>query len=82
MDYTETFSPLAKMVTVKSVIAIAASKGRCVYKRDMHSAFLQGNLLEEVYMDISLGILGQCSSSNIALKVCRLHKSLCLEIGS
>ncbi|PHU00412.1 hypothetical protein BC332_30199 [Capsicum chinense] len=74
LDYTETFSPVAKMVTVRSVLAIAASKGWCVYHMDVHNAFLQGDLLE-VYMDIPQGFSRQCSSSNTALKVCTLHKS-------
>lgn len=42
----------AKMVTVKSVIALAASKDWGLFQIDVYTAFLQGNLYEEVYMNL------------------------------
>lgn len=44
VDYHETFSPVAKMVTVRTFLAIAASN-------------LHGDLNEEVYMDLPLGYI-------------------------
>lgn len=40
LNYTETFSPVAKMVTVRSVVAIAASCGWFLFQMDVHNAFL------------------------------------------
>ena len=56
LDFTETFSPVAKMVTVRSVIALAASCEWYIFQMDVHNAFLQGDLPEEVYMHIPDGL--------------------------
>ncbi|XP_019225289.1 PREDICTED: uncharacterized protein LOC109206882 [Nicotiana attenuata] len=57
LDYTETFSPVAKMVTVRFVVVVA--KHWPIFQMDAHNAFLQGDLLEEVYMDILRGLLAK-----------------------
>lgn len=40
LDYHETFSHVAKMVTVKTVISVAASHNWPLYQMDVHNAFL------------------------------------------
>lgn len=52
LDYTNTFSPVAKMVTVRCVIAVVAHSGWSLYQTDVHNAFLEGDLVEEIYMTI------------------------------
>lgn len=50
LDYDETFSPVAKMTTVRAVIALANMYGWLLYQMDVENAFLNSLLREEVYM--------------------------------
>jgi len=71
IDYEETYSPVAKMTTVRAIIAMAATKGWSLHQMDVNNAFLHGDLQEEVYME-QPGYVDQ-THPNL---VCRLKKAL------
>ena len=50
MDYHETFASVAKMDSIRLVLAISASKHWEEHHMDVKSAFLHGDLHEEIYM--------------------------------
>ncbi|KAG7824868.1 hypothetical protein KL920_005444, partial [Ogataea angusta] len=50
IDYNETFSPVIRYDSLRLLLALAASHSLSVYQMDVTTAFLNGNLVEELYM--------------------------------
>jgi len=71
IDYTETFSLVYKMNSIRLVLSLAAFFKWEVHHMDVKSAFLHGDLHEEIYMEQPTGFI-QTNSSLI----CQLKKSL------
>ena len=78
VDFLDTFSPVAKLVTVKVLLALAASQNWHIVKMDVNNAFPHGDLFEEVYRDLPLGYItkGEVVSGSNGRLVCKLHKSI------
>ncbi|GAA0163745.1 transmembrane signal receptor [Lithospermum erythrorhizon] len=70
-DFTETFAPVAKIVSVRTFLAVVVAKNWVVHQLDVNNVFLHGDLHEEVYMRLPSGF-----SSSTSNQVCRLRKSL------
>lgn len=51
IDYEDTFAPTARMATIRTTIALVSKKRWPVYQMDVKSAFLNGDLKEEVYVE-------------------------------
>jgi hypothetical protein len=71
VDYKETFTPVAKMTTVRTILSIAASQGWPLHQMDVKNAFLHGDLKEQIYMSPPPGLFSSPSSD-----VCKLKRSL------
>ncbi|CAL2265196.1 unnamed protein product [Prunus armeniaca] len=72
IDFNETFALIARLDTIRTLIALAAQKGWKLYQLDVKSAFLNGVLKEEVYVDQPDGFVIEHSED----KVCKLKKAL------
>nr|GFB19805.1 retrovirus-related Pol polyprotein from transposon TNT 1-94 [Tanacetum cinerariifolium] len=50
IDFEESFAPVARLKAIRIFLAYAAHKNMVVYQMDVKTAFLKGNLQEEVYV--------------------------------
>ena len=70
IDYEETFAPVARISSVRALLAIAAARKWDLFQMDVKNAFLNGDLSEEVYIQPPPGLF---VDSN---KVCHLQRAL------
>lgn len=74
LDYEETFALVAKLVTVKTLLAVAAQLKWHLHQLDISNTFLHGDLEEEVYMLLPPRYEQQGESGKQL--VCELNKSI------
>ena len=72
VDYNETFSAAAKMLTIQTILANAATQDWEIEHVDVKSAYLNAPLNKEIYMRPSRGVLKPGQEG----KVLRLLKGL------
>jgi hypothetical protein len=73
VDFTETFAPVARMPSLRALLAIAAAQDLEIHQMDVKTAFLNGDLEEDIYMEQPPGFVAQGSQANL---VCKLNRSL------
>nr|ABF93649.1 retrotransposon protein, putative, Ty1-copia subclass [Oryza sativa Japonica Group] len=71
-DFFDTYSPVARLTTIRVLLALVASHGLLVHQMDVKTAFLNGELEEEIYMDQPDGYVLEGQEG----MVCKLLKSL------
>lgn len=72
IDFDEVFAPVARLETIRLIIALAVQEGWLLHHMDVKSAFLNGDLKEEVYVTQPPGFEEKGSEN----KVLKLHKAL------
>ena len=72
VDFSEIFSPVVKMSSIRVVLGLAASMDLEIQQMDVKTAFLHGELEEEIYMEQPEGFQMKGKED----LVCRLKKSL------
>ena len=72
VDFDEVFAPVARIETVRFLIAMAASRGWEIHHLDVKTVFLHGDLKEEVYVSQPEGFVTNGKEN----KVYKLKKAL------
>jgi len=72
IDYSEIFSPVMKLTTIRVVLGIVAAENLHLEQLDVKTAFLHGELEEDTYMQQPEGFAIQGKEN----QVCKLKKSL------
>jgi len=67
VDYSDTFAHVARLDTIRLVLAIAAQNGWKVFQLNVKSAFLNGILQEEIYVEQPEGFMEQGEEEKVYL---------------
>jgi hypothetical protein len=72
IDYEDTFSPMVKIATIRTVLALSVSRGWSLWQLDVKNAFLHGVLEEEVFIKQPSGF----ENPHAPHHICKLDKAL------
>jgi hypothetical protein len=72
VDFLETFAPVAKFNTIRCILALGAALDLEIHQMDVQTAFLNGELEEDIYMSQPHGF----EEKDFEHLVCKLKKSL------
>ncbi|GJU65036.1 putative ribonuclease H-like domain-containing protein [Tanacetum coccineum] len=65
IDFEESFAPVARLEAIRIFLAFAAHMNMVVYQMDVKTAFLNGNLREEVYVSQSDGFVDKDNPNHV-----------------
>jgi hypothetical protein len=72
IDYNDVFAPVVRWSTIRAILALAAKYRWDLHQLDVITAFLNGDIHEEIFMEIPEGFLGSLDPS----KVCKVNRAL------
>ena len=72
VDFEETFSPVVRVQSIRAILSLVAFFDFELYQMDVKTAFLNGDLEEDVYMEQPEGFISKGDEN----KVCKLEKSI------
>ena len=67
IDYNDTFAPVSRLDTIKLLLVLAAQTGWLVWQLDVKSAFLNGTLNEEIYIEQPEGFEEDITANKVYL---------------
>ncbi len=70
IDYLETYAPVSRLASIRMILSLAAKYKLHLQQMDVQTAFLYGDLEEEIYMESPEGLPVEPG------QVCKLRKSL------
>lgn len=65
IDFLETFAPVVRWTTIRTVIALATRQNWLLQHLDVITAFLNGSISKDIYMTIPPGFLTQGNSASL-----------------
>ncbi|GJW89690.1 retrovirus-related pol polyprotein from transposon TNT 1-94 [Tanacetum coccineum] len=65
IDFEESFAPVARIEAIRIFIANAATKNMIIYQMDVKTAFLNGDLQEEVFVQSAFGTKGMVGQTRL-----------------
>ena len=74
IDYEEKFSPVVRYDSIRVLLALAAYENLEMRQFDVKTAFLYGELLEDIYIAVPEGI--DVCEKGLKEPVCKLNKAL------
>jgi hypothetical protein len=70
VDYGETYAPVAKFTSIRTILALSTALDLEIHQMDVKTAFLNGDLEEEIYMDVPEGLSAPPGTK------CKLNRTL------
>lgn len=72
IDYLETYAPVANISSIRLILATAVEKELSLHQLDVSTAFLNGDLEEEIFMEQPTGFIDEENKH----KICKVKKAI------